>query len=149
MDQETNSGDRRSSGKEALFLTRRTKSSRTVRSQADEVLDTAGNRSLSHLRRALTPRGTLVIVGGEGGGRWFGGFDRQIIRAPVLSMFVRQKVRALVSKERQEDLRAVAELIETGKVAHVIDRTYPLRDAPDAIRYLAEGHARGKVVVTV
>ncbi|HZA39847.1 MAG TPA: NAD(P)-dependent alcohol dehydrogenase [Actinomycetota bacterium] len=115
----------------------------------DVILDTAGNRSLSHLRRALGPRGTLVIVGGEGGGRWFGGFDRQIIRAPVLSMFLGQRLSPLTSKERQEDLHALGELIEAGKVTPVIDKTYPLRDAPDAIRYLAEGHAQGKVVVTV
>jgi NADPH:quinone reductase-like Zn-dependent oxidoreductase len=115
----------------------------------DLILDTAGNRSLSHLRRALAPRGTLVIVGGEGGGRWLGGFDRQILRAPIRSLVVRQKLRPLVSKETSEDLLVLKELIEAGKVTPVIDRTYPLSEAPDAIRYLAEGHARGKVVITV
>jgi NADPH:quinone reductase-like Zn-dependent oxidoreductase len=115
----------------------------------DVILDTAGNRSLSYLRRALVPRGTLVIVGGEGGGKWLGGFDRQIIRAPVLSMFVSQTLRSLVSKERLEDLHTLKELIEAGKFTPVIDRTYSLREAPNAIRYLAEGHAQGKVVVTV
>ena len=115
----------------------------------DLILDTAGRRPLSHLRRALAPHGTLVIVGGEGGGRWMGGFDRQIFRAPLLSLFVGQTLRPLVSKERREDLQFLGELIEAGKVTPVIDRTYPLSEAPDAIRYLAEGHARGKVVITV
>jgi NADPH:quinone reductase-like Zn-dependent oxidoreductase len=115
----------------------------------DLILDTAGRRSLSHLRRALTPRGTLVIVGGEGGGRWLGGFDRQILRAPILSAFVSQTLRPLTSKERSEDLVVLKELIEAGKVTPVIDRTYPLSEVPEAIRYLEEGHARGKVVITV
>jgi NADPH:quinone reductase-like Zn-dependent oxidoreductase len=115
----------------------------------DLVVDTAGRRSLSQLRRALTGRGTLVIVGGEGGGRWLGGFDRQILRAPAVSAFSRQRLRPLVSKERSEDLLVLKELIEAGKVTPVIDRTYPLREAPEAVRYLEEGHARGKVVVRV
>jgi NADPH:quinone reductase-like Zn-dependent oxidoreductase len=115
----------------------------------DLILDTAGNRPLSHLRRTLTPRGTLVIVGGEGGGRWLGGFDRQILRAPLLSLFVSQRLRGLISKERREDLLALKDLIEGGKVTPVIDRTYPLSEGPQAIRYLAEGHPGGKVVITV
>lgn len=115
----------------------------------DLILDTAGNRSLSDLRRALAPRGTLVIVGGEEGGRWFGGFQRQILWAPMLSLFVSQKLRPLVSTERQEDLQFLKGLIEDGKVTPVIDRTYRLSEAPEAIRYLGEGHARGKVVITV
>ena len=90
-----------------------------------------------------------MIVGGEGGGRWLGGFDRQILRAPAVSAFVRQKLRPLVSKERSEDLLVLKELIEAGKVTSVIDRTYSLREAPQAIRYLEEGHAGGKVVITV
>jgi NADPH:quinone reductase-like Zn-dependent oxidoreductase len=115
----------------------------------DVILDTAGNRALTRLRRALTPKGILVIVGGEGGGRWLGGFDRQILRAPVLSAFVSQKLRALISTEGQDDLLVLKELIEAGKVTPVIDRTYPLSEAPEAIRYLAERHPRGKVVITV
>ena len=116
----------------------------------DLILDTAGNRPLSRLRRALTPKGTLVIVGGEGGGgRWLGGFDRQIFRAPLLSMFVGQSLRPLVSKESSADLIALSGLIESGKVTPRLDRIYSLSDAPDAIRYLAEGHAQGKVVVKV
>ena len=115
----------------------------------DLIVDTAGRRSLSQLRRALTPRGTLVIVGGEGGGRWLGGFDRLILRAPMVSPFARQRLRPLVSKERSEDLVVLKEFIEAGKVTPVIDRTYPLGEAPEAIRYLEAGHARGKIVITV
>ncbi len=114
----------------------------------DLILDTAGNRSLSHLRRALAPRGTLVIIGGEGGGRWFGGTDRQL-RALMLSPFVSQKLRPLLSMERKEDLHFLKELVEAGRVTPFIDRTYPLSEVPGAIRYLEEGHARGKVVITV
>jgi NADPH:quinone reductase-like Zn-dependent oxidoreductase len=114
----------------------------------DLILDIAGRRSLSHLRRALTPKGTLVIIGGEGGGRWLGGFDRSF-RAGMLSPFVRQKLRMLISTERQEDLQFLSELMEARKVTPVIDRTYPLAEIPNAIRYLHESRARGKVVITV
>jgi NADPH:quinone reductase-like Zn-dependent oxidoreductase len=115
----------------------------------DLILDTAGNRPLAGLRRALTRGGTLVIVGGEGGGRWLGGFDRQILRAPLLSLFVSQKLKGLVSPERREDLEVLRELIQAGKVMPVIDRTFPLEEAPEAIRYVASGRARGKVVIAV
>ena len=118
------------------------------RNRYDVILDIAGNRSLSHLRRALSPEGTLVIVGGEGGGRWFGGIDRQL-RAHLLSPFVRQKMGTWISTERKEDLEALRELLEAGKVTPVIDRTFPLSEAPEAIRYLRTGHAHGKVVITV
>jgi NADPH:quinone reductase-like Zn-dependent oxidoreductase len=116
--------------------------------QFDLILDTAGRRPLSQLRRALTPQGTLVIVGGEGGDRWLGGFQRQIL-APVSSRFTEQKLLGLISKERQQDLLTLKDLIEAGKLTPVIDRTYPLSEAPQAIRYLEQGHARGKVVLTV
>jgi NADPH:quinone reductase-like Zn-dependent oxidoreductase len=115
----------------------------------DVIIDTAGRRPLSQLRRALTPQGTLVIVGGDGGGNWTGGFFRGVLRAPFVSKFVGQKMIGLATKERAEDLRAVSELIDSGKVKPVIDRTYPLIEAPDAVRYLAEGHPRGKIVITV
>jgi NADPH:quinone reductase-like Zn-dependent oxidoreductase len=114
----------------------------------DIILDIAGNRSVSHLRRALSPRGTLVIVGGEGGGRWFGGIDRQL-RASMLSPFVHQKLGTFVAKANGEDLVVLKELIEAGKVTPVIDKAYPLSEVPEAIRHLEEGHARGKVVITV
>jgi NADPH:quinone reductase-like Zn-dependent oxidoreductase len=115
----------------------------------DVIVDTAGRRSLSHLRRALARDGTLVIVGGEGGGRWLGGFDRQILRAPILSLFVSQTLRPLVSTENQEDLEVVRELIEAGKITPLVDRTYALSEVPRAIRDLEAGHARGKTVITV
>jgi NADPH:quinone reductase-like Zn-dependent oxidoreductase len=115
----------------------------------DLIVDTAGRRSLSRLRRALTPKGTLVIVGGDGGGRWTGGFFRGVFRAPLLSMFIGQRLRGLMSKENGEDLERLRELIESGNVSPVIDRTYPLIEASDAIRYLERGHPRGKVVIDI
>src|SRR5215218_6953727 len=114
----------------------------------DLILDIGGNSSLARLRRALASRGTLVIVGGEGGGRWLGGTDRQI-RALVLSPFVSQKLGTFVNKQNHEDMLVLKELIESGKITPVIDRTYPLAEVPEAIRYLEGGHARGKVVITV
>jgi NADPH:quinone reductase-like Zn-dependent oxidoreductase len=114
----------------------------------DLILDIGGNSSLARLRRVLTPRGTLVIVGGETDGRWLGGTDRQL-RALMLSRFVGQKLGTFVSSENHKDMIALKGLIESGKVAPVIDRTYPLSETPEAIRYLEEGHARGKVVITV
>lgn len=112
------------------------------------ILDIGGNSSLSRLRRALTPKGTLVIVGGETDGRWLGGTDRQL-RALLLSLFVGQKLGTFVSRGNHEDLIVLKELIESGKVTPFIDRTYPLSEVPQAIRYLEQGHARGKVVITV
>ena len=114
----------------------------------DVIIDTAGRRPLSQLRRALTSKGTLVIVGGDGGGRWTGGFFRGTLRAPAVSLFVGQRLRGLATKVTKEDLIAVTELIEAGTVTPLIDRTYRLVEAPDAIRYLEEGHSRGKIVIT-
>jgi NADPH:quinone reductase-like Zn-dependent oxidoreductase len=114
----------------------------------DLILDIGGNRSISHLRRALPPEGTLVLVGGEGGGRWIGGMERQVW-ALAISPFVRQKLKMFVAREHYEELQVLSELIEAGKITPVIDRTYPLSQAADAIRYLEKGHARGKVVITV
>jgi NADPH:quinone reductase-like Zn-dependent oxidoreductase len=117
--------------------------------QFDLILDCAGRRTLSQLRRALTPTGTLVIVGGEGGGRWMGGFLRNL-RAPVLSRFVSQRLRMLASKERPEDLQTLRELLETGEITPVIDRTFPLREVPEAFRQLVQGRGRGgKLVITI
>ena len=115
----------------------------------DVILDTAGNRSLSHLRRVLTSDGRLVIIGGEGGGRWMGGFDRQMFRAPVMSLFIRQKLRSISAKVSTADLQLLQELIGDGKVTPVIDRTFPLAEAAEAVRYLAQGHSKGKVIITV
>jgi NADPH:quinone reductase-like Zn-dependent oxidoreductase len=114
----------------------------------DLILDIGGNSTLSRLRRALTPKGTLVITGGEGGGRWLGGTDRQI-RALMLSGFVGQKLGTFICAENHEDMIVLKELIESGKVTPVVDRTYSLSETPEAIRYLESGHARGKVVIRV
>jgi NADPH:quinone reductase-like Zn-dependent oxidoreductase len=116
--------------------------------QWEVIIDTGGRRTLSQLRRALTANGTLVIVGGEGGGRWMGGFLRNL-RAPVVSRFVGQRLRMLISKERQEDLEALRELVEAGKLRPLIGRTYPLGEAPEAMRALEAGNTRGKIVITV
>jgi NADPH:quinone reductase-like Zn-dependent oxidoreductase len=116
--------------------------------QFDLILDTAGRRPLSRLSRALTPQGALVIVGGEGGDRWLGGFQRQIF-APLRSRFTNQKLTGLMFEERHQDLMTLKDLIEADKFTPVIDRTYPLSEAREAIRYLEQGHARGKVVLTV
>jgi NADPH:quinone reductase-like Zn-dependent oxidoreductase len=110
--------------------------------QFDVVIDTAGRRPLSRLRRALAADGVLVIVGGEGGGRWLGGFQRQL-GAPFRSMGRKQKLIGLMYRETQDLLLGLTELIEAGNVVPVIDRTYPFSQAADAIRYLEQGHAAG------
>ena len=114
----------------------------------DVILDTGGNRPLSQLRRTLMPHGTLVIVGGETGGRWLGGFDRSL-RAVLLSPLVSQRLGMLASSENSGDLRVLTDLIESGQVTPAIDRTYPLSETPAAIRYVRAGQARGKVVITM
>jgi NADPH:quinone reductase-like Zn-dependent oxidoreductase len=112
----------------------------------DLVLDIGGNRPLSQLRRALAREGTLVIVGGEGGGRWTGGIERQL-GAVALSPFVRQRLGTFVAKPNRADLDALRTLIESGAVTPVIDRVVALDEVPDAIRDLAAGRVRGKIVV--
>jgi NADPH:quinone reductase-like Zn-dependent oxidoreductase len=114
----------------------------------DVILDIAGNRRLADLRRALAPRGTLVLVGGEFNGRWFGGVGR-LVRARLLSLVVRERLRNFVASENAGDLDALRELIETGKLTPAVDRAYPLSEAAAAVRYLLDGHARGKVVISV
>jgi NADPH:quinone reductase-like Zn-dependent oxidoreductase len=114
----------------------------------DVILDIGGNAPLSRLRRALTAKGTLVIVGGESGGRWLGGNDRQL-RAIVLSRFVDQTLTTFIAGENHRDMLVLKELIEAGEVTPVIDRSFPLAEVPDAIRYLEQGRARGKVVIDV
>jgi NADPH:quinone reductase-like Zn-dependent oxidoreductase len=116
--------------------------------QYDLILQLAGTRSASDCRRALSSKGTLLLSSGESGGRWIGPIDR-IIKAVVLSPFVSQRLGPFEAKPSKEDLQVLKELIEAGKVSPVIDRTYPLSETPEAIRYLEEGHARGKVVITV
>ncbi|GAC1605936.1 MAG: NAD(P)-dependent alcohol dehydrogenase [Pseudarthrobacter sp.] len=114
----------------------------------DVIIDTAGNRRLSVLRKALTPQGTLVIVGGEGGGNVTGGFERSMA-APLASLFSGQKLKGLVARENHQDLEALTALFEAGRVRPIVDKVYPLAEAPAAIAYLHEGHARGKLVVRV
>lgn len=114
----------------------------------DVILDTAGNRPLSVLRRVLTPMGTLVIVGGEGGGKITGGFERSM-GAPLASLFSGQKFKGLVSTENHRDLEVLTMLIEAGSVKPAVDKVYALADAPAAVEYMHEGRARGKVVVKV
>jgi NADPH:quinone reductase-like Zn-dependent oxidoreductase len=113
----------------------------------DLILDVAGTRPLLACRRVLTPHGTLVVVGGPGG-RWLSPADR-LVKAAVLSKFVSQRLVPFLAHITREDLLVLKELVETGKVTPVIDRTYPLREVPEAIRYLETMRARGKVVITV
>ncbi|MGA2470693.1 MAG: NAD(P)-dependent alcohol dehydrogenase [Solirubrobacteraceae bacterium] len=113
----------------------------------DLILDAVANRSLSDLRRALSPTGTLVIVGG-GSGKWLGPFV-VLLQALVRSRFVSQRLHFFMANVNNEDLAALAALVESGKVTPVIDRTYPLNETAEAIRYLETGHARGKTVITV
>lgn len=114
----------------------------------DAILDTGGNTSLGRLRRILAPRGALVIIGAETGGKLLGGTDRQL-RAMALSPFLRQRLGTFVSSANPEDLAALTALIESGSLTPVVDRTYPLDEVPVAMRYLQEGRARGKVVIRV
>ncbi|MFF3455154.1 NAD(P)-dependent alcohol dehydrogenase [Streptomyces sp. NPDC002730] len=116
----------------------------------DVVFDLVGNRSLTECRRALTPAGTLVMSGGgvSGGGSPVGPMGL-LIRGQALSPFVRHRLLALTESPGKENLAALRELAESGKVTPVIDRTYPLSQVPEAIRYLEVQHARAKVVITV
>jgi NADPH:quinone reductase-like Zn-dependent oxidoreductase len=114
----------------------------------DLVLDVGGNSRLSRLRRALTPTGTLVIVGGEEGGRWTGGFGRSL-RAPLLSPFVGQRLTMLASKERASDQERLTPFLEAGTVTPPLDQTYPLDRVPEAMAYLESGEVRGKLAITV
>jgi NADPH:quinone reductase-like Zn-dependent oxidoreductase len=112
----------------------------------DVVLDIGGNRPLSRLRRVLSGDGTLVIVGGEGAGRWTGGIHRQV-SAMVLSLFVRQRLRMFIAKSNRPDLDALRALIEAGSITPAVDRVIPLEAVPDAIRDLIAGRVRGKIVI--
>ena len=114
--------------------------------QYDLILVMGGNHSLSELKQVLRPGGTLVPVGTEGGSRLVGG--KAWIRAMLLSKLVRH-LRPLASQPNQADLQFVTELIAAGKIRPLIDKTFPLREVPEAIRYLTAGHARGKIVITV
>jgi NADPH:quinone reductase-like Zn-dependent oxidoreductase len=114
----------------------------------DLIVDTAGRRPLSQLRRALTPHGTIVIVGGEGGGRWLGGFDRGF-RGQLLEPLVHQRIRQLSAKVNHDDPMVLKDLIEAGKIRPVIDTTYPLDEVPKAIRRWEDGRGHGKIVISI
>ena len=113
----------------------------------DVIFDTAGNREVSYLRGALTPKGTLVLAGGEGAGRWLG--MGRVVRAKAMSPFVGQRMTNFLERPNSEDLLVLKDLIEAGKVTPVIGATYPLSDVPTAMRELGTGHGRGKVVITI
>ncbi|MDO3396671.1 NAD(P)-dependent alcohol dehydrogenase [Nocardioides sp. SOB44] len=112
----------------------------------DVIIDLAGLRRLSLLRRCLAPDGTLVIAGGEGGDRWLGGTHRQL-GAMALSPFVRQRLTPLLSKETAADFATLADMADRGELRPVLERTYALEEAAKAIDHLVEGHVRGKIVV--
>ncbi|TDD07692.1 NAD(P)-dependent alcohol dehydrogenase [Nonomuraea deserti] len=113
----------------------------------DLILDNIANRSLSACRRVLAPRGTFVHNSGSGG-PWIGVMGR-IIRLLVLSLCVRQRLVSLLMKENGDDLVTLCRLLESHEIAPVIDRTYPLAEVPEAVGYVEQGHARGKVVITI
>lgn len=113
----------------------------------DVIIDIAGNRSLSEVRRALEPDGTLVLVGGSGG-RATMGFGRTV-RASLLSPFVRQRLRALISKPNAADLETLTQMVETGSLTPRVDATYQLVEAAAAIDHVGKGRSRGKTVVTI
>ena len=114
----------------------------------DVIIDIAGNPSVSRLRRALTSSGTAVITGGEEGGSWTGSLDRQF-RAVALSPFIRQRLTMIVGTQTAADLEYLAGILETGALRPAMDRTYPLSQVPDAMRYFDAGKARGKIVITI
>ena len=114
----------------------------------DLILDSGGNRSLTDLRRLLTAKGILVLIGGEGGNRLVGTTGKWI-QALLWSSFVSQQLRPLVTTPNKKDLLILKELLEAGKITPVIDRTFPLSEAPDAFRYLEQRRAQGKIVITV
>ncbi|MGC5015858.1 NAD(P)-dependent alcohol dehydrogenase [Streptosporangium sp. DT93] len=114
----------------------------------DLIVDIAGIRPLPLLRGLLTGRGRLVVVGGEGGGRWFGGVGR-MLAVRVLTLFTRRRLEAPIVLTRTADLDTLRDLIEAGAVRPAVGRTYPLAEAPAAVGDLAAGNARGKLVITV
>jgi NADPH:quinone reductase-like Zn-dependent oxidoreductase len=114
----------------------------------DLIFQLAGTRSPAACRRALTEKGTLLLSSGQSNGRWIGPIARSL-EAVLLSPFVRQRLAGFTMKPNRYDLGFLKELIEAETVTPVIDRTYPLSEVRDAIRYLEEGHARGKIVIGV
>jgi NADPH:quinone reductase-like Zn-dependent oxidoreductase len=119
-----------------------------ARRRYDLLIDIAGSRTLAETRRVLVPRGVLVGVGGPNKGRWIEPLGRTIGMA-VLAPVVSQRMAFFLAHQNRDDLAVLRDLLQAGKAAPVIDRTYPLTDAAEAIRYLEKGHARGKVVITL
>ncbi len=117
--------------------------------QYDVILDNVGNRSPRELRRALKRSGMLLTNSNKGGGRWLGRYIQRAGQAMVLSPFVPQQLRPMAAPTSRDDLAALMELVDAGKVTPVIDRTFPLAQAADALRYYGTGHAHGKVIVSV
>jgi NADPH:quinone reductase-like Zn-dependent oxidoreductase len=120
----------------------------TTGERYDIIVDTAGNRSIGERRRVLTPKGVLVVVGGPNKGNWIGPLGG-LVKMAVVAPFVSQRMVFMLANPSRDDLVALSELIEAGKITPVIDRTYRFEEVPEAIRYVEEGHARAKVVVTV
>ena len=118
------------------------------RTRHDVILDNVGGLPLSRLRGALTPKGTLVLNGGGSPGHVFGPVAG-ILRAVVANVFVSQRLRPLPPRQNREELLAVTGLIEGGKLTPVVDQTYPLAHTVEGLRHVEQGHARGKIVVTV
>ena len=116
----------------------------------DVILDNVPNHSLAECRRILNPKGKYVMIGGGGpnDNRWVGPFGR-VIHTLILSPFINQKMAMMMADANHNDLTLLADMMQSGKLKPVIDRTYKLSEVPEAIRYLEEGHARGKVVITV
>jgi NADPH:quinone reductase-like Zn-dependent oxidoreductase len=115
----------------------------------DVILDNVSNLPLSKLRRALTPKGILVLNGGGSPGGQLFGPVAGLLKAVVANPFVSQRLRPLPSKQKREELLAVTDLIEDGKLTPIVDRTYPLADTAEGLSYVEQGHARAKVVVTM
>jgi NADPH:quinone reductase-like Zn-dependent oxidoreductase len=114
----------------------------------DVVLDNVGNQPLSRVRRVLTPTGTLALNAGGSPGHVFGAIGG-FAKAAALNTFVKQQLRPVPTRESRDDLRALAALVDDGRLAPVVDRTYPLADVADGLRHVERGHARGKSIVTV
>ncbi len=112
------------------------------------VLDNVGNRTIRDLRRAVTPTGTIIVNGGGAPGHLIGAVG-SILRAAVVNLFVRQRITMVPTAWSREDLLAVTELVEAGTLRSVVDRSYPLADMAQGLRYVETGHARGKVVISV
>jgi NADPH:quinone reductase-like Zn-dependent oxidoreductase len=116
----------------------------------DVILDNVGTQPLSGIRRVLKPKGICVMIGGGGpnDGPWIGPFGR-VIHTLVLSPFISQKMGMMMAELNKKDLTVLGDLMQSGKVKPVIDRTYPLSQIGEAMRYLEAGHARGKVIITM